>query len=242
MQIFLPGAPQIPDKDRGRSLQEQFGNLGSSTTDATPTFQDYYEDEENGVRPSMIYSPVMVESGAPLLISNLDLRGARGEASDENEEAIEFFDLFPHSRKSFTLASAARMSATFPYVSPAVSLPTIPRRRIVDAGYYDGYGLNLLASFLLDTAVRDWIRENTSGVAVLELWDGPRQPSMQVKHWFKRVFQFITTPIEGFLPPDQPPWCFATISLCDWRKRCMGRKTMGLSGPTEFAIWKRRYP
>ena len=44
--------------------------------------------------------------------------------------AIEFFRLFPESRARFHLSTAARMNATFPFLSPAVSLPTRPPRRI----------------------------------------------------------------------------------------------------------------
>ena len=50
-----------------------------------------------------------------------------------SREGVEFFRLFPDVRDSFQLSTAARMSATFPFVSPAGDLPTKPRRRVVDA-------------------------------------------------------------------------------------------------------------
>jgi len=46
------------------------------------------------------------------------------------------------------------MNASFPLVSPGVSLPTTPPRRVVDAGYYDNHGVNLAAMWLYRTKRR----------------------------------------------------------------------------------------
>lgn len=72
--------------------------------------------------------------------------GFRRNVEVQSSSAVEFFRLFPDSH--ITLSTATRMSATFPYVSPAVSLPTIPVRHVVDAGYYDNYGVNLAAQWI----------------------------------------------------------------------------------------------
>jgi predicted acylesterase/phospholipase RssA len=58
--------------------------------------------------------------------------------------AVEFYRLFPEATQ-FKLSTAVRMSASFPFVSPSTALPTNPPRRVVDAGYYDNYGVNLAA-------------------------------------------------------------------------------------------------
>ena len=59
------------------------------------------------------------------------------------------------------------MNATFPYVSPAVRLPVSPARRVVDAGYYDNYGINVAASWIQEH--REWIRLHTSGVVLIQV-------------------------------------------------------------------------
>ena len=59
------------------------------------------------------------------------------------------------------------MNASFPYISPAVSLPVDPPRRVVDAGYYDNYGVNLAAAWAYMN--REWIREHTSGLALVQI-------------------------------------------------------------------------
>src|SRR5262249_36369334 len=82
--------------------------------------------------------------------------------------AVEFFDLFGQpSKAKLTLASAVRMSATFPYITSAVALPTDPPRHVVDAGYYDNYGVNLAVAWI--ASHRHWIMKNTQGVLVVQI-------------------------------------------------------------------------
>ncbi len=81
--------------------------------------------------------------------------------------AVELFGLFGEAgRDNLKLASAVRMSATFPYVTSAVALPTDPPRHAVDAGYYDNYGINLATAWVFSH--RAWIARNTSGVLVVQ--------------------------------------------------------------------------
>ncbi|MCE9565542.1 MAG: patatin-like phospholipase family protein [Planctomycetes bacterium] len=179
--------------DRGTILEEEWKTALSGQLDQT--FQDLRPGEEAGWRPSLIFSPMMVEDGRQLFISNLDLsRVVRnsamilGEVTPPNplnppdakqrrllsREGMEFFKAFP-SATDFRLSTAARMSASFPYVLPAAYLPTNPPRRVVDAGYYDNYGVGIATSWLFNHM--QWIEENTSGVVVIQIRDGTSGPS-----------------------------------------------------------------
>jgi hypothetical protein len=106
-----------------------------------------------------------------LLVSNLDLLDVVHNRGQEllSREAVEFFRLFPDAA-DFRVGTAARMSATFPYVLPAVPLPTDPRRRVVDAGYFDNYGVGLAASWLFNHL--DWVEQRVSKVAIVQIRDG----------------------------------------------------------------------
>ena len=42
----------------------------------------------------------------------------------------------------------------------------------MDAGYYDNYGVNLAAAWAYQ--YRDWIRNNTSGLALIQIYAYPR--------------------------------------------------------------------
>jgi hypothetical protein len=164
------------DYDRGVVLEEQWKALGETS------FRDLYDGEVRGWRPSLIVSPLVIESGRRLLFSNLDLacltqvRPGPGEPV-YSRPAAEFFRAFPGLYGEFLLRTAIRMNATFPYISPAVSLPTDPPRRPVDAGYYDNYGVDLACSWAYEQS--RWLREHTSGVALVQIRAYPSERRRQ---------------------------------------------------------------
>lgn len=192
--------PFLQDGDRGKTLEETWIRWtgGRESSPLARALQSYAADERLGWRPSLAFTPMMVEDGRRLLISNLDLAFAtrnvgglliepssrkierpvyQGEdldtsIHDEDDvfslSAVEFFRLFPEAH-NFRVTTAVRMSASFPWVSPAISLPTLPPRRVVDAGYYDNYGVNLAA--LWSSKMRSWLEANTSGVVVVQIRD-----------------------------------------------------------------------
>jgi hypothetical protein len=203
-------SPFVRKGDRGVALEQQWRTLDK-------TFQEVSLGEGEGWRPSLIVSPMVVESGRRLLMSNLDL-GALSEARAQPDSprvfsrpVIEFFRLFPEAWPEFLLQTAVRMSATFPLASPSVSLPVIPPRRVVDAGYYDNYGVDLASLWIYLS--RKWIVENTSGVALIQIRAYPSEravlsyfgetserPHGLITRLKKRVeysFQGLTTPAAG---------------------------------------------
>ena len=134
---------------------------------------------------------MIVEDGRRLLISNLDLDrpgdpGMPGSGmvlasghliSDScagtkpgstSLSALEFYRIFPEGQGLF-LSTAVRISTSFPYVSPAVSLPTDPPRRVVDAGYYDNYGVEVATAWIYQN--RSWLAKNTAGVLLVQIRD-----------------------------------------------------------------------
>jgi hypothetical protein len=176
--------------DRGYSMEREWQTAMHGQLDQT--FGELRPGELAGWRPSLIFSPMMVEDARQLFISNLDLAEVvrnlaliLGEPFDPNSnqynpqdpdgrrllsrEGIEFFKLFEYAH-DFRVGTAARMSASFPYVMPAVPIPTNPPRRVVDAGYYDNYGVGIAASWLFNNL--QWVRHNTSGVVIIQIRDG----------------------------------------------------------------------
>jgi predicted acylesterase/phospholipase RssA len=182
--LLRPFVPFAWGGDRGAAIEAAWSGCLGGWLDRT--FADLWADELAGWRPSLAFSPMMVEDGRQLVISNLSFRRALtnlgrmpGGTADAvlSREGVEFFKLFescgyqiPDVRKQLTLATAARMSASFPYLFPAVPLPTHPRRRVVDAGYYDNYGVCLAAAWLFNHI--GWLKANVSGVAVVHIRDG----------------------------------------------------------------------
>ncbi len=169
-----------------RQVNERFTEFRRPWGAASPfrkSVRSLRAKEELCERPSVVFAPMMVEDSKRLFISNLNLDSltiAKGHRTGEPPRpapapptpldldlpGVEFFRLFPDS-KDFTVGSAARMSATFPVISPAVAIPVKPLRRVVDAGYFDNYGIDVLAQWLLHH--RKAVTENTSGVLLIQI-------------------------------------------------------------------------
>jgi hypothetical protein len=119
-------------------------------------------------------------------------------------EAFELFRLFPDTQDTLKLSTAVRMSASFPYFAPAVSLPTNPRRRVVDAGYYDNYGVSLSAAWLFSGRNRQWLLTNTDRVCLIQIRDGVADDSRKLESVsddqstdVSRGLEELFTPLEG---------------------------------------------
>jgi hypothetical protein len=201
--------------DRGQALEWSWKELRGKT------FARLRKKEKQGEVPSIVFSPMIVEDGRRLLISNLDLEKlvhTKLQAPGKKEpgelisiSAVEFFKLFKDSQpdvlNAFTLATAARMNSTFPYVSPAVCLPTSPPIRIVDAGYYDNFGIQLAAKWMFEN--QDWLKSETSGIALVQIraYDGRdarlKGPTperiLTTRNLLTRGLDFLTSPIDAGL-------------------------------------------
>jgi hypothetical protein len=222
--------------DRGECLEDCFNG---NTHEMEQPFDRLRPGEAAGWRPSMVFSPMLVEDGRRLLISNLplgylaDSSGALllGDASQASgkpnvrrsqyakgantpvwkdvyaRSAVELFRLFPDAAARFKLCTAARMSATFPYISPAVELPTDPPRRVVDAGYFDNYGIDVAAGWIGSHST--WLKANTSGVILIQLRDAqsstsrrqlvdPREAteSLLARRWHSS-FHWMVSPVDA---------------------------------------------
>lgn len=186
--------------DRGMAMEGRWrtstdGKLGT-------TFGRLRPLEAQGRVPSLLFSPMIVEDGRRLLLSNLDVADLVavqvGEDLPPALTAWEFSACFPRQLADVQLSAAARMSASFPFISPAGQLPTDPPVRVVDAAYYDNYGVNLATTWLwkhLDQ-VKDMevILVQVRGTLESEA-RGSRAIALQASKGLK--FTGVTTPAEG---------------------------------------------
>jgi hypothetical protein len=141
--------------DRGHALEEAWiktaRNHKSPPLDAS--LLDWNRGVMEGWRPATIFNATFVESGERLQISTSPVRDTKHAAGRQ-----EFFDLF---KGDIRIATAARLSASFPYVSPAARptdnsvsalAPGTPDKyaamHIVDGGYFDNSGLCALTEWL----------------------------------------------------------------------------------------------
>jgi hypothetical protein len=106
---------------------------------------DWQKDACNGERPGCVFNTTIVETGQRFPISSVDL-GVSGPS---------FRKLYP--QHTVRAATAANLSAAFPYVSPAsriwtqagdLEIPADKAFHLVDGGYYDNYGILSAVEFI----------------------------------------------------------------------------------------------
>jgi hypothetical protein len=180
--IFWGGRTEV---DRGKVLEGQWLHLNKPIA---------FLGEE-AFRPAMVFSPMIVESGQQLLISDMNLSGIEPVV---NGEAVELLSHFRGVRDTLAIRTAVRMQATFPYISPAVSLPTTESNRVVDAGYYDNYGLVTATAVLGGEEVMRAVQTDYAAVLVIEVRAFP-DTLEKTRSENDMAFDWVTTPLEAIL-------------------------------------------
>ena len=216
--------------DRGFAFEQRINELTDSLLDIR--FADYAEAEQRADMPLLVISPASLNDGRRLVMSAQPVAfltniAAQGRITTANEpESIEFGKLFAaQDAQRIKLSSALRMNASFPYITPVVTLPSEPKMRVMDAGVRDNYGYRTTAMFLL--TFRDWIAQNTSGVVILQLRD--KQRELEVKpvnsSLIGRLFDPVGTVYNNFVKSQDQDydlmmkqaeaWCAFPVDLID---------------------------
>ena len=138
--IFGSAVPET--LDRGWSLENAWVTPWRESKQKPPMMEDWRKDVTAGTRPAVIYNATAVENGQRFLIGSTEATGSG---------TVRFSQAFPGW--DIRVATAARLSATFPYASPAAraSKGAEPARfHVVDGGYYDNSGLLSAVEWLRD--------------------------------------------------------------------------------------------
>jgi len=123
--------------------------------------------------PLMIFSPTIVNDGRRLLISSQNLSFMIHDDEATAYENIDFQTFFKsNTPQNMRFSSVLRANATFPIIMPMMGMPTIPQMQLMDSGIRDNYGGKVTVDYLF--ALREWIKENTSGVVIIEIRDTKR--------------------------------------------------------------------
>ena len=99
--------------------------------------------------PALLFNSMLVERGQHVVFSTTSY-----PPKGDQRGIVNFYDLYPDLGRSFDIraATAARLSASFPYVAPAarpnLDTPYADAFHIVDGGYYDNYGIDALVGWL----------------------------------------------------------------------------------------------
>lgn len=164
--------------DRGSTFERSLNANTRGLLDVR--LSDLEEPEREARIPMLVMCPTSINDGRRLVISPVPVAHLTTIAPDDHvsnmgdPESIEFQKLFAaQGAKNLKLTTALRMNASFPYITPVVTLPSEPAMRVMDAGVRDNYGYRVTLAFL--NSHRKWIAENTSGVVILQIRDTPRR-------------------------------------------------------------------
>jgi hypothetical protein len=184
-------------KDRGYAFEQQVNKNTDNVMNRR--VQEYLLPEKQGIIPMLIISPTIINDGRKLFISPQPISYMSMSSTYDNLKTtqkikgIEFNRFFKdQDAENLHFVSALRMSATFPYITPNVDLPSEPSMEIMDAGLSDNFGISNAVRFL--HVFQDWIHHNTSGVVFVIIRDSEKDIAVK-KHSENSLFQKILTPI-----------------------------------------------
>ncbi|MEQ9466692.1 MAG: patatin-like phospholipase family protein [Ekhidna sp.] len=159
--------------DRGYVFEQNLNKNLGYTLDKQ--LDDYRPLEESAEIPTLIMSPTIANDGRKLYISTQPISYMSTSSRVLEDKAskvrgVDFQALFKANEpEKLSFLSALRMSASFPYITPNISLPAEPRVEIMDAGISDNFGVSDAIRFI--NVFEDWITENTGGVVLLVVRD-----------------------------------------------------------------------
>lgn len=192
-RVFLPvlGDPAI---DRGWALERSWeyrANLEDTwLSDWALRAHDHF--------PAFAFNASVIEQGAPVVFSTSDFPSAENEVAQIRN--LKRFDKVCDSAVDIRVSTAARLSATFPFVAPApraLYCMGRPDFHIVDGGYYDNYGI-LAAVDWLDQALRvENAQVTVHSVAIVEIRPSP-QPTDSKGRLAGWRYQLLA-PLKGLL-------------------------------------------
>jgi hypothetical protein len=147
----------------------------------------------------MIFSPTIINDGRRLLISAQPISYLSNNNPRNNTfsqpitENVEFSRLFKNQgADNLKFSSAIRMSATFPYIMPNVSLPSEPQIDVLDAGMRDNFGA--LSTYKHIHTFKNWINENTSGVIIITIRDKSKDKVIE-NNPLKSIIESANSPL-----------------------------------------------
>jgi len=161
-------------KDRGYAFEQKLNDNTRGLLNKR--FKDFYEEEKNAEVPLMFFNSVITRDGRKLIISTQPVSFLMRPVVDTSHmapidpDAVDYQALFAkQDPTNLRVLTALRMNCTFPYVLPNVWLPTVPVVDVMDAGLRDNFGQETAVRFM--HVFREWIRENTSGVVLIQIRD-----------------------------------------------------------------------
>jgi hypothetical protein len=192
-RVILPVFPRSFG-GRGRALERAWTTTSRDAASLETDLTKWVDGVRHGLRPANIFNATLVEAGERLLLSTTYLPHPPGTIG-----RWDFHSIYQKMR-DVAVVTAARLSATFPYVGPASRADVDPSggkaSHVVDGGYYDNYGISTLVEWLdiaLDSLDRAGKLPNNLQILVIEIRQEPSPlpapvPDGSHRGWFYQAY------------------------------------------------------
>lgn len=159
-------------KDRGTAFDRSFNKNTLGMLDKA--LVDYLVPEYNAEMPIMIFAPIMIQDGRRMVISAQPTsfltftQNQQTSLEDRVFDGLEFRRVFKdQDAGNISYLTTNRISASFPYITPLVNLPSDPEIELIDAGVRDNDGFEI--GMRIAHQFNDWLETNTSGVLFIRI-------------------------------------------------------------------------
>lgn len=159
-------------KDRGYAFEEKLDLNTEDVLDKPIGF--YKRDEESAKIPLMILNSTITRDFKKMMICaqpiSFMMKPSFKDSTTQitGPDAVDFGAFFKNmDPMNLRMLTALRMNATYPYVLPAVWLPSKPIIDVMDAGLRDNSGAETSYRFL--NAFKEWIKQNTRGILLIQV-------------------------------------------------------------------------
>ncbi len=161
-------------KDRGYIFNQQLNE--NTHFEMSKLMSDYAIPEQNAEIPMMVISGTIINDQRFLFFSPQDIsylvrpyiKKSKGYFDNLSSDAVEYKRFFNNKgSQHLNFVDVLRINSTYPYIMPAVYLPTTPEVKVLDAGLRENSGFSVSTRFY--SVFKDWIDEHTGGVVFISI-------------------------------------------------------------------------
>lgn len=185
-------------KDRGYAFEKQLNDNTLGVLDKP--LKAYKQPEAEGLIPLLPVTSLITNDGRKLVISphSMSFLGSSvlgRTIPGEKKQSIDFLRFFEnHQPQNLRFLTALRMSATFPFITPNIQLPSSPQMETMDTGLSDNFGIQDALRFMY--VFKEWISQNTSGVVLIMIRDSEKNTEIPETE-LPRIFQKVFNPLKN---------------------------------------------
>ncbi len=193
-RAFLPLAPlALHAQDRGIAMERRYDRVFVDAFGRSPSLRGWAEDVAAGRRPALVFNATVAESGRRFAIAPVVLSPPAGVPTARWRGIDNFLER--HPGVDVRMTTAARLSATFPYVTPIarIDAPVEGAYHIADGGYSENYGVLSIIEFL-DPVMAHLAETGISRVLLVEIRSSRSEEAPpDARGWLHQAFGPVIT-------------------------------------------------